>query len=95
MTTETAIQILQAHNNWRKGLTDDFVDPIEYSQAIDHAISELKAASDNKRIRETVIEMYEQEKRLRDKYEDKQNGYRFAHRAMALRDLIKKIGGKI
>jgi len=93
MTNETAIQILQAKFDF---LLDQQRTPPpvrETCVAIDFAIETLRTSADNKNIRETAKAMYEEEKRLRDKYEGNKNGYRFSHRVMALRDLLKKIGG--
>jgi len=88
MITETAIQILQNHNDWRRGKSDKKTDATEYGEALDFAIAEL---SRNKDILEIVKAQYEEEKELRDKYQGKQNGYKYAHRAAALRELLKKI----
>lgn len=91
MTNETAIQVITDYVNWHKNLKAKQHSPQEILDAFDCSIEALTESSRNKHILDTVKEQYEEEKRLRDKYEGKQNGYRFAHRAMALRDLLKKI----
>jgi len=89
MTTETAIQILQAYND------NTFIpSPAHLARAIDHAISELKAASDNKSIREVVKAEMDKEDALRKKHEGKSDrtlGYKHSHRYNALWNLWKKI----
>ena len=96
MTNETAIQILQSHNDWRRGNEPEMPSPVHIGMAIDHVISELKTASDNKSIREIVKAEMDKEDALRKKYEGKSDrtlGYKHSHRYNALWNLWKKIGG--
>lgn len=94
MTNETAIQILQAHNDWRRGDEIAMQSPTEIGLAIDHAISELKAAADNKNIREIVKAEMDKEAALRKKYENKSDrnlGFKHSHRYNALWNIWQKI----
>ncbi len=94
MTTETAIQILQAHNDWWRGDETEMPPTAHLVMAIDHAISELKSAADNKSIREIVKAELDKEDALRKKHEGKSDrslGYKHSHRYNALWNLWKKI----
>ncbi len=94
MTTETAIKILQAHNESYSNFLTNHPKLGELCDAIDHAISELKAAENNKSIQEIVKAEMDKEDALRKKHEGKSDrslGYKHSHRKAALRDLLKKI----
>jgi hypothetical protein len=98
MTNETAIQILQQHNEWRRGGDCEMPLPSQLGRAIDHAISELKAAADNKSIREIVKAELDIESEKRKKYEGTKSrtlSFKHSHRYNALWSLWKKIGGDI
>jgi hypothetical protein len=91
MTTETAIQILQSQIDWYKDQRNRMPSISERCKAFEYSISELAEAARNKKILQLIIAQYEEEKRLRDKSQGKQAGYKYAHRAAAFRDFLKKI----
>ncbi len=90
MTNEQALKILQEYSHWRKGGNTKMPSTVHIGMAIDHAITVLSNL-ETSHYRKIIVEQFDEERRLRDKYEGKQNGYKYAHRAAALRDLLKKI----
>ena len=91
MTTETAIQILESQIEWYKTQRNRMPSISERCKAFEYAIAELAEAARNKKILQLIVAQYEEERRLRDKAQGKQAGYKYAHRTAALRDFLKKI----